>query len=165
MAKIIGPVPPNCWHTPLCVSAVDIDIDGRVHEASCVRYFEETRFTAAAGGAYRDRNRQTSRLIPREVLYNEPPATDELVLRSHTIRAYVAYVGTAVQGDRLEVFTWAFEPSEPHDGTIHLAFEVQAANGDLLLRGCLVVVPPSVPVAVSPPTSGSNQPVTGPLGS
>ncbi|CAE7631526.1 adk [Symbiodinium pilosum] len=123
----IADPPPQCWQHRTFVAAVDLDLHGRVHEATCLAYMERWRFYAASTQAY-------------------SPELNKDILRARTRQAYVAYAGSATAGDCILVRSWTLPNSTQQDKAILLAFEVKA-NGDgraglsnsLLLSGCLVL--------------------------
>ncbi|CAJ1393802.1 unnamed protein product [Effrenium voratum] len=114
-AERMGDAPGNCWHHDSCVAAVDVDLRGRVHEASCLAYMDRWRFLAACNGGY-------------------PPELEMSILRARTRQAYVAYMGYAAAGDRIHVRSWARATEEG----ILLAFDA-AKDSSSLLQGCLLL--------------------------
>ncbi|CAE7944941.1 unnamed protein product [Symbiodinium sp. KB8] len=127
-ADMVAAAPPDCWQHRTCVAAVDLDLHGCVHEATCLAYMERWRFYAASAQGY-------------------PSGLNEAVLRARTRQAYVAYAGYAGAGDCILVRSWVIPAPTTKDTSIMLAFEVQASGGKeiagraspLLLRGCLVL--------------------------
>ncbi|CAE7940274.1 slc35b4, partial [Symbiodinium necroappetens] len=125
---MVAAAPPDCWQHRTCVAAVDLDLHGCVHEATCLAYMERWRFYAASAQGY-------------------PSWLNEAVLRARTRQAYVAYAGYAGAGDCILVRSWVIPAPTTQDTSIMLAFEVQASGGKeiagraspLLLRGCLVL--------------------------
>lgn len=128
LADMVAAAPPDCWQHRTCVAAVDLDLHGCVHEATCLAYMERWRFYAASA-------------------QGNPSWLNEAVLRARTRQAYVAYAGYAGAGDCILVRSWVIPAPTTKDTSIMLAFEVQASGGKeiagraspLLLRGCLVL--------------------------
>jgi len=130
MAEILGPAPLNCWRTLLYPSAGDFDFDDTFHQAAAISLMERVRVQAAAEGGY-------------------PMAIAGQLRHARTLRAYVAYLGYAAQGDVFEGWSWCFTPAKSGRASIdtpvgvhHLAFEFhEKITNSLMLRGCLVMEP------------------------
>lgn len=123
IAERIGTVPSNCWHHHSYVAAVDLDMDGRLHEAACLAHMDRWRFWAAKSNGY-------------------PPELKDPILHARASQAFVSYLGFVGAGDNIHVRSWIPEEASK-DGTLLVAFEVQGGREDrpkaLLLRGCMVL--------------------------
>lgn len=123
IAERLGPVPSFCWHHHSYVAAVDLDMDGRLHEAACLAHMDRWRFWAAKSNGY-------------------PPELKDRILHARASQAFVSYLGFVGAGDNIHVRSWIPEEVSK-DGTLVVAFEVQGGREDgpkaLLLRGCMVL--------------------------
>lgn len=122
ISERLGVVPSFCWHHDSYVAAVDLDMDGRLHEAACLAHMDRWRFWAAKSNGY-------------------PPELKDRILHAQASQAFVSYLGFVGAGDNIHVRSWL--PEAVKDGTLVVAFEVQGGREDrpkaLLLRGCMIL--------------------------